>query len=264
MFAIFTELRHGFKNLFPAGKFRFVLLILSALGAFISISELLLLKGFVEIVTREDQFSSREFALLGALFMAFFAVTLLAQYFQRTFRVKAFAKSFRARLKVVNKGSGSRDWAMAGEISNVITQITKLFAVLLFLIIIDFRFALLNIAITLMALVVISRIFSTQLEMQERLISQKTTFQKRVQRSHGLRVRAGESGALVAGIATSFLLAVLLFLSYDGDISLSNTLLIFFGIRNQNGSLSNTSRSLMRYAKAKARNNQREDAEEEL
>ena len=44
MFAILKEMRESFQNLFPAGRFRFVLLILSALGAFISISELLLLK----------------------------------------------------------------------------------------------------------------------------------------------------------------------------------------------------------------------------
>jgi len=48
------------------------------------------------------------------------------------------------------------------------------------------------------------------------------------------------------------LLAALLFLSYTGEISLTNTLIFFLGSRLQNGALTNTSRGLMRYAKAKA------------
>ncbi|NCU82829.1 MAG: hypothetical protein EBV67_03755 [Actinobacteria bacterium] len=264
MFAILKEMRESFQNLFPAGRFRFVLLILSALGAFISISELLLLKVFVEIVTREDRLSQSEFLVAGIVFVALFAGILLAQYFQRTFRVTAQAKSFRARMKAVNKESGTREWAMAGEISNVSTQITKLFAVFIFLVFLDPLFALVNLVVVSLALYLIGRLFLQQMQLQKRLISQKSPLGRQVQRSQGLRVRAGESGALISGIATSLLLALLLFLSYQGDISLSNTLLMFFGVRNQNGSLSNTSRSLMRYAKANARRKSHKLDDEEL
>jgi hypothetical protein len=41
-------------------------------------------------------------------------------------------------------------------------------------------------------------------------------------------------------------------MSYNGEITLTNTLIIFFGTRLQNGSLTTSSRSLMRYAKFKA------------
>ena len=53
MITIFRELRDSFKVLFPGGRFRYVLIVLSILGAVISISELLVLKFFIRIVTHE-------------------------------------------------------------------------------------------------------------------------------------------------------------------------------------------------------------------
>lgn len=264
VFAIVSELRDGFNNLFPAGRFRYVLLALSIMGALISISELLLLKGFVLIVTREEGLESKKFLLLGSVFMIFFALTLLGQYFQRTYRIQALAKSFRARQKVVNQDSDARDWTLANEISNVITQFTKLAAVAIFLLFISFRFALLNILIILLALVFIGRIFTSQIRLQEKLTRQSAPQGKKIHRSQGSRVRAGEFGALVSGTATSVLLVLLLYFSYQRDISLANTLLLFFGIRNQNGSMADISRSLMRYAKALARATRNPENDDEL
>jgi hypothetical protein len=258
------ELQQGFTTLFPAGRFRFVLLLLSMLGAFISISELLILKGFILIVTREEKVDSGKFLILGTIFMAFYAFTLSAQYFQRTYRIQVLARSFRARQKVANTDSDARDWALAGEISNVITQMTKILALLIFLLIINVRFGILNILVMCLALFLVGRIFTQQIRFQERLTNQTVPQGKKIHRSHGSRVRAGEFGALVSGTATSILLALLLYLSYNKDISLSNTLLIFFGIRNQNGAISDISRSLMRYAKARAKSGKIAIQEEEL
>jgi hypothetical protein len=42
----------------------------------------------------------------------------------------------------------------------------------------------------------------------------------------------------------------LLFFSLDGQISVSNTLVIFLGARLQNSVLSNTARSLAKYARS--------------
>ncbi|NBV95746.1 MAG: hypothetical protein EBR90_03020 [Actinobacteria bacterium] len=80
---------------------------------------------------------------------------------------------------------------------------------------------------------------------------------------HGSRIRAAETGALVAGAGMVILLGALLVLSYNGEISVTNTLIIFFGTRLQNGSLTNGSRALMRYARAKAGAKVREDIEDE-
>jgi nicotinamide mononucleotide transporter len=42
-----------------------------------------------------------------------------------------------------------------------------------------------------------------------------------------------------------------IYLSYKGDISRSNTIILFFGLRMQNSSLATFSTSLMRFARAR-------------
>ena len=80
MIAIVDELKNGFRNLFPGGRFRYVLIILSMLGAVISVSELLVLKFFVQIVLQEGQIERNQFILLGLGLATFFIITRIAQY----------------------------------------------------------------------------------------------------------------------------------------------------------------------------------------
>lgn len=49
MIAIAKEMISGFRYLFPRGKFRIVLIALSALAATISVSELLVMKFFATL-----------------------------------------------------------------------------------------------------------------------------------------------------------------------------------------------------------------------
>jgi hypothetical protein len=46
-------------------------------------------------------------------------------------------------------------------------------------------------------------------------------------------------------------LGLLNYLSYQGEISPSNTVVLFFGLRMQNSSLSSISTGLMRFARAR-------------
>jgi hypothetical protein len=103
-----------------------------------------------------------------------------------------------------------------------------------------------------MILAVIGRIFAKQLKVQQELQVERDGKRARPQKRYGTRIKAAELGSLFAGFGIAVLLGVLLLMSYNGDISLANTLILFFGTRLQNGSLTSTSRSLMRYAKAKA------------
>ena len=144
MIAIIDELKSGFRNLFPGGRFRYVLIILSMLGAVISVSELLVLKFFVQIVLQEGKIERNQFILLGVGLATFFIITRLAQYYQRNYRVTAFARSFKSLKKARKKGAGNPEWAMAFEISSILTSATQLFAVLIFIIILEPLFAILN------------------------------------------------------------------------------------------------------------------------
>ena len=66
----------------------------------------------------------------------------------------------------------------------------------------------------------------------------------------GTRIKSGEKGILISGSIMLILLGALIYLSYNGDISKSDTIVIFFGLRMQNSNLSNISNGLMRFARA--------------
>jgi len=252
MLSIVREIKSGFTQLFPGGRFRYVLVVLAMLAAVISVSELLVMKFFVNIVVQEGEIERDRFILLGAGLAIFFILTRVSQYYQKIYRVKAFARSFKALRKLKNRGVKNPEWAMAFEVSNILTQATQLIAVLAFTVILEPIFAALNLLVVLVILAVIGRIFAKQLKVQQELQVERDGKRARPQKRYGTRIKAAELGSLLAGLGIALLLAVLLFMSYNGDISLANTLIIFFGTRGQNGSLSSTSRSLMRYAKAKA------------
>lgn len=252
MLSIVREIKMGFTELFPGGRFRYVLVVLAMLAAVISVSELLVMKFFVNIVVQGGEIERDRFILLGVGLAIFFILTRVSQYYQKVYRVKAFARSFKSLRKLRNRGAKNPEWAMAFEISNILTQATQLVAVLAFILILEPIFALLNLILVLVILAVIGRIFTKQLMVQQELQVERDGKRARPQKRYGTRIKAAELGSLLAGLGIALLLGVLLFMSYNGDISLTNTLIIFFGTRLQNGSLSSTSRSLMRYAKAKA------------
>jgi hypothetical protein len=252
MLSIIREIKLGFTELFPGGRFRYVLVVLSMLAAVISVSELLVMKFFVNIVVQEGEIERNRFILLGAGIAVFFILTRVSQYYQRIYRVKAFARSFKSLRKLKKRGAKNPEWAMAFEVSNILTQATQVIAVLTFTLILEPIFAALNLLVVMVILAVIGRIFTKQLQVQQELQIERDGKRARPQKRYGTRIKAAELGSLLAGFGIALLLAVLLFMSYNGDISLANTLIIFFGTRLQNGSLTSTSRSLMRYAKAKA------------
>ncbi|NDA82835.1 MAG: hypothetical protein EBY01_07250 [Actinobacteria bacterium] len=166
--------------------------------------------------------------------------------------MKAFARSFKALKKLKNRGAKNPEWGMAFEVSTLFTQGTQLLAVLLFFAIIEPIFALANAVVIAIVLALVGRIFKKHLVVQEELHTRVNGKLARPQKRYGERIKAGERGALIAGGGVVILLGLLLYMSYVGEISLSNTLIIFFGTRLQNGSLTTGSRSLMRYAKFKA------------
>ena len=252
MLSIIREIKLGFTELFPSGRFRYVLVVLSMLAAVISVSELLVMKFFVNIVVQEGETERDRFIFLGFGLAVLFILTRVSQYYQKIYRVKAFARSFKSLRKVRNRGAKNPEWAMAFEISNILTQATQLLAVLAFTLILEPFFAALNLVIVVIILAIIGRIFTKQLKIQQELQVERDGKRARPQKRYGTRIKAAELGSLLAGLGIALLLAALLFMSYNGDISLTNTLILFFGTRLQNGSLTSSSRSLMRYAKAKA------------
>ena len=264
MITIFRELSDSFKILFPGGRFRYVLIVLSILGAIISVSELLVLKFFIQIVNHEGAIDKERFIILGAGLALFFVLMRISQYYQRIYRVTAFKRAFRSLKKIKDKNAKNPEWAMAFEISSLLTHGTQLLAVILFIFILEPLFALLNLVIAVAVIAYLGRLLKGQLRLQTEFRRQKKSGKAvEAHQRFGSRIRAAETGALVAGGGMVILLGALLILSYNNEISVANTLIIFFGTRLQNGSLTNGSRSLMRYARAKAGANVRDELDDE-
>ena len=264
MITIFRELSDSFKILFPGGRFRYVLIVLSILGAIISVSELLVLKFFIQIVNHEGAIDKERFIILGAGLALFFVLMRISQYYQRIYRVTAFKRAFRSLKKIKDKNAKNPEWAMAFEISSLLTQGTQLLAVILFIFILEPLFALLNLVIVVAVIAYLGRLLKGQLRLQTEFRRQKKSGKAvEAHQRYRSRIRAAETGALVAGGGMVILLGALLILSYNNEISVANTLIIFFGTRLQNGSLTNGSRSLMRYARAKAGANVRDELDDE-
>lgn len=261
MLFICREMIAGFRHLFPRGRFRFVLLFLSLIAATISVSELLVLKFFATLILHEGELDSTSLMLAVIGFFIFFIVTRLSQFYQRNYRVKAFARSFRAAKKDRTAKEEKREWVMAFELTKILSLGTQLVAILLFFLFLNPWFALVNTLILLLVLQVVGNLFRKQIAIQVKLAALRGKKRAKPQKQYKARIKAAETGALSSGAGTLLLLGLLLFLNIDGQITAANTLVIFLGVRLQNSVVANASRSLMRYAKSNSRTADDDDFE---
>lgn len=250
----------GFKHLFPQGRFRFVLVVLSLIAAAISVSELLVMKFFATLVLHEGDFDHRVLGWAIVGFFVFFVVTRFGQFYQRNYRVKALARSFRAAKKEKTTKQENQEWAMAFELTNILSLGTQLVAIIIFFVVLNPTLALVNVLILFGILHFVGELFRKQIAIQAEL---NATDKKKVKpdKRYGVRIKAAETGALVSGAGMLVLLGLLLYLSISGDITPANTLVIFLGARLQNSVIANGSRSLMRYAKSNSRSVYNDDIE---
>jgi len=211
------------------------------------------MKFFAQLVLHEGEFDRTVLGWAIVGFFAFFVVTRVGQYYQRNYRVKALARSFRAAKKEKTNKEENREWAMAFELTNVLSLGTQLVAILFFFLLLNPMIALINLVILLIILQVVGSIFRKQLVVQAELNSAEKDMKPKPHTRYGIRIKAAETGALVSGGGMLALLGVLLYLSIQGDITPANTLVIFLGARLQNSVISNGSRSLMRYARSNSR-----------
>jgi hypothetical protein len=124
--------------------------------------------------------------------------------------------------------------------------------IILFFAYLSWQFAVVNILVVLAIFQVYGALFSHQLDAQRGFViarknKELITNAVRI----GTRVKSGEIGVLISGIAMLILLGVLIYLSYIDGISTSNTIVLFFGLKMQNSNFSNISTALMRFARAR-------------
>lgn len=252
MKAILNQLNSALLQLFPTAKYRIILISLVMIAAFISVSELAVAKLFTQIILHEGELSKTKLLFLIIFFFLFFGLTRAGHFFQRIYRVNVFDKAFKASPTELSGAKENWRWSLAFELTTILSIVVQISVVLLFFLYFNWIFGLIDLVIIVIIFQILGRLFSQQLTAQRSFVTAK---QKKEPVSNfiriGTRIKSGEIGILISGIAMIFLLGALLYLSYQGEISPSNTIVLFFGLRMQNSSLSGISTGLMRFARAR-------------
>jgi hypothetical protein len=252
MLFVARELLHAVKILFTTTKFRLILLGIVLLAATISVSELAVAKLFTKIISHEKTMSHTKLIILVIGFFVFFGVTKAGHFLQRIYKIKFFDNSFKAGTTPINGAKDNWRWSLAFELTNLLSTCTQLGVIILFFAYLNWRFALLNIVVAIVIFEIYGILFSRQLKAQRGFVIARknkeiVTNAVRI----GTRIKSGEIGILISGVALLVLLGALIYLSYIGGINRSNTIVLFFGLKMQNSNFSNISTALMRFARAR-------------
>jgi len=246
------ELLYATKTLFTTTRDRFVLVGLVLIAAMISVSELAVAKLFTDIVSFEKSMSQTNLIILITGFFLFFGITKAGHFLQRVYKVRFFEKAFKESSAEVPAAKENWRWSLAFELTNILSTCTQLVAIILFFAYLSWQFAVINVLVVLAIFQFYGMLFSNQLDAQRGFVlSRKNKEHITNAERIGTRVKSGEIGVLISGIAMLILLAVLIYLSYIDGISAANTIVLFFGLKMQNSNFSNISTALMRFARAR-------------
>ena len=252
MLIVAKELIYAVKALFTTTRDRYILLGLVLIAAMISVSELAVAKLFTKIIGFEKTMSSTQLIVLVIGFFLFFGITKAGHFLQRIYKVRFFDNAFKASSSDVPTAKENWRWSLAFELTNILSTITQLGVVILFFAYLSWQFAVINILIVLAIFQVYGKLFSSQIDAQRGFVTARKNKEQITNAVRiGTRIKSGEIGILISGIATLVLLGVLIYLSYIGGISTSNTIVLFFGLKMQNSNFSNIATALMRFARAR-------------
>jgi len=252
MKVILWNLRKSLLELFPTKKFRLILIGLIVIAAFISVSELIVAKLFTKIILHEGEIDKSKLAIFITFFFIFYGFTRIGQFAQRLYRVRVFDRAFKANETEISGGKDNWRWSQAFELTNISSILTQITVVFLFFIYFSWIFAVLDLLMILIVLEVLGHLFRKQIDVQRSFVKahkEKIQIENVVRVSS--RIKSGEIGTLLAGLAMIVLVGALFYLNYVGDINASNTVVLFFGLRMQTSNLSSISTGLMRFARAK-------------
>jgi hypothetical protein len=250
---IFTQLFAATKLLVPTKRHRWQLMLLVLIAALIPVTELLVAKLFTDLVIAGNSKPIAEIVLQLLLFAVLFVSTRIANYLQKTYRVKFFDKAFGADTREKSSTKESWEWAMGLELVNALSFITQMFVIASMLIVLSPNFGLLNLLLIVLVLQLMGVIFKRQLKKQRGFVEKKRA-KKTVTPAErlGSRIQQAEFATLMASFGVVVLLGVLIWFSLEGWVTLSNAIVLFLALRIQNTTFSSVSSSLMRFARAKA------------
>ncbi len=253
MKTIARELARATKLLIPTNKLRAQLFLLVLIAAAIPVSELLVAKLFADLVIEGAKRSLTENLISISLFAGLFVTTRVANYLQKTYRVKFFDKSFDADDRERTLSKESWEWALALEMVNVLTFFTQLAVIVIFFFALSPWFALGNLVLIALVIQIMGVQFKKQLKTQAEFVEKRRNKEKVKPADRlGSRIQSAEFATLLSSVAVVLMLAVLVVMSIESVVSIANAIVLFLGMRLQNTTFASLSSGLMRFARARA------------
>ncbi|MFM6981954.1 MAG: hypothetical protein ACKOWP_04175 [Microbacteriaceae bacterium] len=263
MIMIARQLHRTFLELFPRGRHSWIVLSFVALGAMVPITDLLVAKLFSEIIMHGSTMATDEMITQAVFFFGLFIVMRGLHYFQKTYKIRVFKRAFEAKGVKRNRMQENWEWSLAFELTNSLTDFAKLIVFMVFFAWLSWEFGIVNTIILLASVQIMGYFFRKQLGVQKKFVdNRKEKVFVKPEEAVGGRIRMGETSALMANAGLMLILAYLLFASINGSIPQASLIVLFLGAKMQTSTLSNTSSSLMRLARARA--NQVGDTEDLL
>jgi hypothetical protein len=231
MWTIVRSLYRTAGELFPTRRDRLVVLGLVLLAAAVSVAELATAQIFATIILPDQPRDASEVAFLAAAFFAAFAVLRLVNYAQSVYRINVFEKAF-AREEQPARHKDSWRWATAIELVSILTQVSRLIAIALAVVVLTPLFGLVNLVVAVAVLEVLGLAVRRQdVTQREFLEQQRNRTPASTAERVRARIRAGERGSLIASLGIMALFGVLIAQTVTGRVDPGAAFVVFLAVR---------------------------------
>lgn len=252
-----AHLLAAFGRLFTTRRSQLVVGLLVVVTATLPVAEMLVLKLFSSLIIDGPKTFTEDthgaILKIGIFFLAF-GLTRAAHHLIRLVRVRVFRDGFEVSGRTRSPSQESWEWALAFELSGVLISLVQAVMFAALFLFIDWPTGVLNILVSIVVLALVSAIYRRQLALQKSYVTMggrpgAVAIPQRV----GDRVRDAEFGAMFASAAMVLVLGYMLLRTLLGDITSADAIVLFLGLRLLAGQLGTLSSSIMRFARASAR-----------
>ena len=245
------DIRTSVKELFPVRRDRMVVLGLVALAAVVSMTELVATQLFAVLILPKSDRSTAVTTLLVVLFLVFFGGLRVINFLREKYRINVFERALVD--SGVSKASDAWRWAMAMEVTSILSTMGRIAVVVLACLVLAPLFGAAVVAGVALVGVAVSILYRRQLGVQREFRAAQLAYRS-VDNATKVRTRviAGETGALFGYAGIVVLIGVLLWMILAETIDPGTGFVLFIALRMLGQTLTEVSKGLMRYGRARA------------
>jgi hypothetical protein len=245
------DIRTSVKELFPVRRDRMVVLGLVGLAAIVSTTELVATQLFSVIILPNSDRSSTVTGLLVVLFLVFFGGLRVVNFLREKYRINVFERALVD--SGVSKVSDSWRWAMAMEVTSILSTMSRIAVVVAATIVLAPLFGVVVVLAVASVGFSLSFLYRRQLSAQREFRAAQLAYRS-VDNATKVRTRviAGETGALFGYAGVVVLIGVLLGMILADVVAPGTGFVLFIALRMLGQTLTEVAKGLMRYVRARA------------